>query len=263
VMVEKYLFSEADAKSLCEFLSPMLTVDFRARATAGEMAEHPWLDSADEQEDSELLWSKASLTLHSPRLSPPFLSQHPREPIIYSYSIMTRPFSLILASYSRRALTSSRILSYSPQNDFYSTTESATRLHTLLIINHCTSRHRLPFPSLSPSFPLGPLTFRHACVPLRYLWTFFFFAGSHSLFPSHAMIPDIWAYWLLAHASYFPYFVYSLSPLWIITYYIPFLFAVFFPPGLCLELQIPHLLFPALHIRSPCADCSPFIFVST
>ncbi len=55
VMVEKYLFSEADAKSLCEFLSPMLTVDFRARATAGEMAEHPWLDNADEQEDSELL----------------------------------------------------------------------------------------------------------------------------------------------------------------------------------------------------------------
>lgn len=55
VMVEKYLFTEADAKSLCEFLSPMLTVDFRARATAGDMVDHPWLDCVDEQEDGELL----------------------------------------------------------------------------------------------------------------------------------------------------------------------------------------------------------------
>lgn len=44
VMLEKYLYSEEDAASLCEFLEPMLQVDQKKRCTASDMVEHKWLD---------------------------------------------------------------------------------------------------------------------------------------------------------------------------------------------------------------------------
>ena len=44
VMREKYLFEPAEADALCGFLEPMLALDMRERASAGEMANHPWLD---------------------------------------------------------------------------------------------------------------------------------------------------------------------------------------------------------------------------
>ncbi|PAV21830.1 kinase [Pyrrhoderma noxium] len=55
VMTEKYLFTENDAKALCDFLTPMIRVDFRARARAADMLDHKWLDSDDEAEDNECL----------------------------------------------------------------------------------------------------------------------------------------------------------------------------------------------------------------
>lgn len=55
VMTEKYLFTASDADGLCSFLAPMLRVDFRARARAGDMLDHPWLDTQDEAADDECL----------------------------------------------------------------------------------------------------------------------------------------------------------------------------------------------------------------
>lgn len=55
VMMEKYLFTERDSQALCDFLEPMLRIDFRARARASDMVDHPWLDSADEVEDDDCL----------------------------------------------------------------------------------------------------------------------------------------------------------------------------------------------------------------
>ncbi|KAJ8084352.1 hypothetical protein PM082_003121 [Marasmius tenuissimus] len=43
VMVEKYLYTEADSKALCDFLLPMLTVDFKKRASARDRVDHEWL----------------------------------------------------------------------------------------------------------------------------------------------------------------------------------------------------------------------------
>ena len=48
VMKDKYLYTETDATSLCAFLLPMLDIDYRKRATASMMLDHPWLDSVDE-----------------------------------------------------------------------------------------------------------------------------------------------------------------------------------------------------------------------
>lgn len=53
VLTEKYLFTENDAKNACDFLEPMLRVDFRARARAADMIDHPWLLSQDEAEDED------------------------------------------------------------------------------------------------------------------------------------------------------------------------------------------------------------------
>ncbi|KAI0639031.1 Pkinase-domain-containing protein [Trametes polyzona] len=53
VMVEKYLWSEADAAALCEFLEPMLVIDHRKRAHARDMVDHPWLEVDPLSED---LW---------------------------------------------------------------------------------------------------------------------------------------------------------------------------------------------------------------
>ncbi|PPQ66119.1 hypothetical protein CVT26_010920 [Gymnopilus dilepis] len=44
VMVEKYLYSEAEADALCSFLEPMLAVDMRERANARDVKNHPWLE---------------------------------------------------------------------------------------------------------------------------------------------------------------------------------------------------------------------------
>ncbi|THH12165.1 hypothetical protein EW145_g157 [Phellinidium pouzarii] len=55
VMVEKYLFTKKDAENLCGFLEPMLRADFRARARASDMVDHPWLDLQDEAEDDVCL----------------------------------------------------------------------------------------------------------------------------------------------------------------------------------------------------------------
>ncbi|EJD04397.1 kinase-like protein [Fomitiporia mediterranea MF3/22] len=55
VMMEKYLFTHRDAQGLCDFLEPMLRVDFRARARASDMVDHSWLDSVDEAEEGVCL----------------------------------------------------------------------------------------------------------------------------------------------------------------------------------------------------------------
>jgi hypothetical protein len=43
VMIEKYLYSEADSVALCKFLLQMLAVDRRKRAHARDMIDHAWL----------------------------------------------------------------------------------------------------------------------------------------------------------------------------------------------------------------------------
>ncbi|KAF9455511.1 kinase-like domain-containing protein [Collybia nuda] len=43
VMMEKYLFAEADADNLCEFLLPMLEIDMKKRVHARDMLNHRWL----------------------------------------------------------------------------------------------------------------------------------------------------------------------------------------------------------------------------
>lgn len=56
VMREKYLFEPAEADALCGFLEPMLALDMRERASAGEMANCPWLD---------VDWKEEAMTLDS------------------------------------------------------------------------------------------------------------------------------------------------------------------------------------------------------
>ncbi|KAH9050454.1 kinase-like protein [Lactarius hengduanensis] len=56
VMREKYLFEHAEADALCSFLEPMLALDMRERASAGEMVNHPWLD---------VDWKEEAITLES------------------------------------------------------------------------------------------------------------------------------------------------------------------------------------------------------
>ncbi|KAA1468512.1 Pkinase-domain-containing protein [Dentipellis sp. KUC8613] len=54
VMQEKYLFGKEETHELCAFLKPMLETDPKRRATAGEMAQHPWLDVDWENEGASL-----------------------------------------------------------------------------------------------------------------------------------------------------------------------------------------------------------------
>ncbi|KIJ21545.1 hypothetical protein PAXINDRAFT_152013 [Paxillus involutus ATCC 200175] len=49
VMVEKYLFSDSDARALCDFLELMLAVDQRERKEARDMVDHAWLHVRDEE----------------------------------------------------------------------------------------------------------------------------------------------------------------------------------------------------------------------
>jgi serine/threonine-protein kinase SRPK3 len=51
VMMEKYLYSEADADALGAFLEPMLTADFRKRKPAREMVGHAWLEVTEADGD--------------------------------------------------------------------------------------------------------------------------------------------------------------------------------------------------------------------
>ncbi|KAI0757348.1 kinase-like protein [Daedaleopsis nitida] len=44
VMVEKYLWSEADSQALCDFLEPMLAIDHRERKHARDLVDHKWLE---------------------------------------------------------------------------------------------------------------------------------------------------------------------------------------------------------------------------
>jgi serine/threonine-protein kinase SRPK3 len=48
VMVEKYLYPEADATALCNFLEPMLSIDFRGRKDARDLMDHKWLEPTPE-----------------------------------------------------------------------------------------------------------------------------------------------------------------------------------------------------------------------
>jgi len=54
VMREKYLFTDEEADAFCAFLDPMLALDSRKRASAGEMVQHPWLDVEWEREGAAL-----------------------------------------------------------------------------------------------------------------------------------------------------------------------------------------------------------------
>lgn len=56
VMREKYLFDPAEADAFCAFLEPMLALSMRERASAGQMASHPWLD---------VDWKEEAITLES------------------------------------------------------------------------------------------------------------------------------------------------------------------------------------------------------
>jgi serine/threonine-protein kinase SRPK3 len=47
-MVEKYLFNEAESAALCEFLEPMLAVNFRERVNARDMKDHKWFEVSPE-----------------------------------------------------------------------------------------------------------------------------------------------------------------------------------------------------------------------
>lgn len=49
VMVEKYLYSEKDALSLCSFLEPMLALDQNHRKEARDMVNHPWLEIGEDE----------------------------------------------------------------------------------------------------------------------------------------------------------------------------------------------------------------------
>ncbi|KAF8168253.1 kinase-like domain-containing protein [Crassisporium funariophilum] len=44
VMIEKYLFPEAEANILCDFMEPMLATDMRDRAQAHNLKNHKWLE---------------------------------------------------------------------------------------------------------------------------------------------------------------------------------------------------------------------------
>ena len=48
VMIEKYLYPEADSIALCQFLEPMLSVDFRQRVHARDLRDHKGLGATPE-----------------------------------------------------------------------------------------------------------------------------------------------------------------------------------------------------------------------
>ncbi|KAG5648224.1 hypothetical protein DXG03_006181 [Asterophora parasitica] len=50
VMKEKYLYGDADAQALSDFLLPMLAVDMKQRNRARDMLDHPWLMLSHDEE---------------------------------------------------------------------------------------------------------------------------------------------------------------------------------------------------------------------
>lgn len=44
VMVEKYMWTTEASKAFCDFLLPMLELDWRKRAQAKDLVDHPWLN---------------------------------------------------------------------------------------------------------------------------------------------------------------------------------------------------------------------------
>ena len=51
VMAEKYMWTVEASKAFCEFLVPMLEQDWRKRAQARDLVDHPWLNVDDEEFD--------------------------------------------------------------------------------------------------------------------------------------------------------------------------------------------------------------------
>ena len=51
VMVEKYMWDVEASKVFCEFLLPMLELDWRKRARAKDLVDHPWLNVEGESFD--------------------------------------------------------------------------------------------------------------------------------------------------------------------------------------------------------------------
>lgn len=49
MMVEKYGWNERESAALCAFMLPMLRIDHRKRASAGEMLRHEWLEVGEEE----------------------------------------------------------------------------------------------------------------------------------------------------------------------------------------------------------------------
>jgi len=56
VMIEKYLYSDADAIALSDFLLPMLVVDMKQRANARDMLDHSWLTHSPSDDESVSEW---------------------------------------------------------------------------------------------------------------------------------------------------------------------------------------------------------------
>jgi hypothetical protein len=48
VMIEKYLYPEADSTALCKFLEPMLSIAFWERVNARDLKDHRWLEATPE-----------------------------------------------------------------------------------------------------------------------------------------------------------------------------------------------------------------------
>lgn len=48
--MEKYLYTDADATMLCDFLGPMLAPDMKDRKDAKDMLDHPWMQACADDE---------------------------------------------------------------------------------------------------------------------------------------------------------------------------------------------------------------------
>ncbi|KAL8472527.1 hypothetical protein ACS0TY_029654 [Phlomoides rotata] len=51
LLIDKYKFSEADARELADFLCPMLDFEPEKRPTAQQCLQHPWLNIGDQQDE--------------------------------------------------------------------------------------------------------------------------------------------------------------------------------------------------------------------
>lgn len=51
LLIDKYKFSEADAREFAEFLCPMLDFEPEKRPTAQQCLQHPWLNIGNQTQD--------------------------------------------------------------------------------------------------------------------------------------------------------------------------------------------------------------------